>query len=116
MYPIACSAPERPRRSASNDVRPSETRSPRMFKPRVFVLGALACLPLGCITSSMHEGGATKASLETKLSRCPDGLIDDLEDGDSQIVKKEGREGYWFTFTDTYGSTITPKGDFKADT
>jgi endoglucanase len=70
----------------------------------------------GCITSPASEYGATPIAKKEHLNSCPDGLIDDLEDNDSQIAKKEGREGYWFTFTDTYGSTITPRDKFNADT
>jgi endoglucanase len=72
----------------------------------------LAAAAAGCITSSPSNYGATGAARSTKLGRCPEGLVDDLEDGDSQIVKKEGREGYWFTFVDPAGSTIAPKDNF----
>ena len=66
----------------------------------------------GCITSPVWEYGPTADAKQEKLSRCPMGLIDDAEDNDNQVIKSEGREGYWFTFVDTEGSTILPKGDF----
>ena len=69
---------------------------------------------LGCITSPPGTFGITADAKKEKLKQCPGGLIDDLEDGDTQIIKKEGREGYWFTFADTEGSTIKPKGNFEA--
>jgi len=69
---------------------------------------------LGCITSPPGTFGITAEAKKEKLKQCPGGLIDDLEDGDTQIAKKEGREGYWFTFADTEGSTIKPKGNFEA--
>ena len=49
------------------------------------------------------------------LTTCPNGLIDDLEDGNNQIAKLEDREGYWFASADPEGSTIFPKGDFKPE-
>ncbi len=30
-------------------------------------------------------------------------LIDDLEDGDSQVVLNQGRDGYWYTYNDSTG-------------
>ena len=41
------------------------------------------------------------------------GIIDDAEDGDSQVAKVGGRDGYWFTFVDAAGSTVTPRGQFQ---
>lgn len=34
--------------------------------------------------------------------------IDDLEDGDNALLKIGGRSGYWYTYLDALGSTITP--------
>ena len=79
----------------------------------IFVHCLLGAVAAGCITSPASEYGATPIAKKEHLGRCPEGLIDDLEDGDNQVVKKEGREGYWFTFADTFGSTISPKGEFK---
>jgi endoglucanase len=76
------------------------------------VIAALYC---ACITSPPSEFGSTAVAKSETLGICPSGLIDDLEDGDSQIAKKEDREGYWYTSTDPEGSTIFPKGDFKPD-
>jgi len=40
---------------------------------------------------------------------CPaDYSIDDAEDGNNQVTKQKGRNGYWYTFLDKAGSTITP--------
>lgn len=74
---------------------------------------AVALVFTACITSPPTEFGATAVAKKEHLNACPDGLVDDMADGDSQIVKKEGREGYWNTFADTEGSTVNPKGDFK---
>jgi hypothetical protein len=54
------------------------------------------------------------------LAACPsppaagsmtDLLIDDLEDKDNGVAKLGGRSGYWYTYLDAFGSTITPKPD-----
>lgn len=82
--------------------------------PFALIVVTGACVS-ACITSPPSEFGATPIAKKEHLGRCPDGLIDDLEDNDPQIAKKEGREGYWFTFADTKGSTIFPKGEFKAE-
>jgi endoglucanase len=76
---------------------------------------AFACSLSGCITSPPSDFGATAIAKKERLNSCRYGLIDDLEDGDSQIAKLEEREGYWFTSADPEGSTILPKGDFKPD-
>ena len=39
---------------------------------------------------------------------CPaDGVVDDGEDNNNQVLAQKGRGGYWYTFADK-GSTITP--------
>ncbi len=38
-----------------------------------------------------------------------DGLLDDFEDGDTQVSKLADRSGYWFASGDPNGSTIDPK-------
>lgn len=40
-------------------------------------------------------------------------LIDDMEDGDNQVGKHGGRNGYWYTFADTHGTTISPPAHSK---
>lgn len=40
-------------------------------------------------------------------------LIDDCEDGDNQVGKHGGRNGYWYTFADNHGTTITPPAHTK---
>jgi endoglucanase len=42
------------------------------------------------------------------LSKCADGLVDDGEDGDHKVADKGGRGGYWYTYVDKAGSTVTP--------
>ena len=38
----------------------------------------------------------------------PEGLIDDCEDGDNRVLSRGGRGGYWYTFRDKRGTTVTP--------
>jgi hypothetical protein len=54
------------------------------------------------------------------LAACPappaagaltDALIDDLEDGDNGVAKVGSRTGFWYTYADKHGSTITPVPD-----
>ena len=81
-------------------------------RAKYVVIGLIGLLP-GCITSPTYEYGPTAEAKTASLPPCHDGLLDDLEDGDGQIVKSGGRDGYWFTFADTEGSTIDPRGEYK---
>jgi endoglucanase len=67
----------------------------------------------GCITSAPGEYGVSAEVRELKLSDCPNGIIDDAEDENSQITLGGSDAGYWFTFKDEVGSTVEPSGDFK---
>ncbi|MBN2195078.1 MAG: hypothetical protein JW751_19835 [Polyangiaceae bacterium] len=71
------------------------------------------CLCFGCITSPVWEYGATADAKKAELGACSNGAIDDGEDGDNQVIDIAGRDGYWFTFVDEWGSTIQPKSEFK---
>jgi endoglucanase len=43
------------------------------------------------------------------VGRCgPEGLLDDCEDGNNQILKQDTRGGYWYSAVDTEGSTVEP--------
>ncbi len=79
--------------------------------PRVISLAsvALSLGLIGCITSPPWEHGDTPIAKQAQMNPCPDGLLDDLEDGDGQIAKLGERGGYWFTYADKFGSTIEPK-------
>lgn len=70
-------------------------------------LGALvSCIPVGAPMS----GAAAENTADGK--RCPaDGMIDDAEDQNNQIMTRKGRGGYWYTFADKVGSTVTPAAD-----
>lgn len=70
---------------------------------------------------SPAAGAATAgAGGEGPLSVCPSPpsagtiaalLIDDLEDLDNGVARMGGRTGYWYTYLDSFGSTIVPKPD-----
>jgi len=65
------------------------------------------------MTSCIPEGGSamTAASAESTADgkKCPaDGIIDDGEDQNNQVTTKKGRGGYWYTFADKAGTTVTP--------
>lgn len=60
-------------------------------------------------------GGAVLA-----VKTCPgalvpakDGLVDDLEDNNNQVLQVAGRGGYWWAAHDDKGSTIDPSGEVK---
>jgi len=43
----------------------------------------------------------------------PDYVIDECEDNNNQVSTQGGRNGYWYTFVDKQGSTITPPAHTK---
>ncbi|MBN2343674.1 MAG: hypothetical protein JXX29_18955 [Deltaproteobacteria bacterium] len=73
---------------------------------KIAVLGALPLFLSACITSPVWEYGETKAAKEFDLPACEGGLLDDGEDGNTQVIDMNGRDGYWFTFMDAWGSTM----------
>jgi endoglucanase len=79
-----------------------------------FGLLTLGFLSTACITSRTGAYLNADEASATTLSLCPEGQIEDIEDGNDQILQKEGRGGYWFTFFDSEGSKITPKAELFA--
>jgi endoglucanase len=96
------------------------------------VLGALlfGCIgtqkPGACPTDTAAQGNAGPAAEQANApavsQACPkglqpaeDGLIDDFEDGNSQIVVMAGRDGYWWKAHDPQGSTIGPESNDGED-
>jgi hypothetical protein len=72
--------------------------------------GAAGSAPTGTGGASM--GGALAACpVPPAAGSMADVLIDDLEDKDNAVAKVGGRSGFWYTYLDTFGSTITPKPD-----
>lgn len=80
--------------------------------PRRTVAFATVVLGVGCINASKEAmcpagPGAPKACATT-MRDADDGLIEDFEDGDTQVSKIADRSGYWFASHDPNGSTIDP--------
>lgn len=48
------------------------------------------------------------AAMPGGLKECPDGLIDDGEDGNNQNLPVGDRGGYWYTFKDKGTTTVDP--------
>ncbi len=67
----------------------------------------------GARCSKSERQQTQNSPAELALEVCPQGTLDDAEDGDSQIVKQGDRDGYWFTYADKSGSTVQPGADFK---
>lgn len=73
-------------------------------------LSVFAIAAASCIGVSAHRSAAKSGS--TGIKTCPGeivptgeaGLIDDFEDGDGQVAKREGRGGYWWRSNDPDGS------------
>ena len=83
-------------------------------KWRLVPMACLFGLALGgCISSPPWEYGPTAEAKKLHLGPCKNGMLDDAEDGDTQIIKAGGRDGYWYTFADQWGSTVDPKGKFR---
>src|SRR3954471_3008008 len=63
-----------------------------------------ACAPFGVKPPDSRVGA---------LKECgPDGVIEDMEDNNTQISVINDRGGYWYTYVDKEGSTIWPvEGD-----
>jgi len=80
------------------------------------MLAALALLA-GCIGVSQTRRDSTRGAVAasgSRLASCPrgvrvaaDGDLDDFEDGNTQLTKLGGRDGYWWSKKDSFGSTVT---------
>jgi hypothetical protein len=67
--------------------------------------GASAAVPVTDTASAAlsSAGAATCANL----------VLDDLEDGDNRGAPDDARGGYWYSFKDSNGTTLSPEGAFK---
>jgi hypothetical protein len=76
------------------------------MKHRLFVLGTLVVTVATAV--ACHSNAVLKRG-EVSTRPCgPQGLIDNADDGNAEILKSEGRSGKWYTYVDTSGSTIEP--------
>ncbi len=82
--------------------------------------GATTTGTAGTAATGTAGTAATGAGGGGALAACPappaagaiaDLLIDDLEDKDNGVARVGGRTGYWYTYLDAFGSTVTPKPD-----
>jgi endoglucanase len=62
---------------------------------------------LHCIGGAPGAGAASAGPGKGKACG-PDGLVDDGEDGNNQTKQAGGRGGYWYTYVDKAGSSVTP--------
>jgi hypothetical protein len=93
-----------------------------MQKKALFSIVLFAVNTAGCIGVSRSQGAGTEASqpasqfkAHESLKVCKNGvrlaangLIDDFDDGNTQMMTIEGRDGYWWKAKDPNGSTIGP--------
>lgn len=78
------------------------------------VMLGVAALSLGCkpVGGGGPEGGGVKQGGAATAACGAEGMIDDMEDQNNQVIVQDGRSGYWYTFVDEGGSTIQPpKGE-----
>ena len=74
-----------------------------------WVLWGLGCTAIGCIAPSAGAGAGAPTAASNVKSCGPEGVVDDGEDGNNQVNDSGGRAGYWYTFLDKVGSSISPK-------
>jgi len=70
----------------------------------------------GCVKRIDPTSADTKNSPEGKACPASEGVISDAENNSNQINTIKGRGGYWYTFVDTNGSTITPTAGSQGGT
>ncbi|MEI9940065.1 MAG: carbohydrate binding domain-containing protein [Pseudomonadota bacterium] len=64
----------------------------------------------------MPTSDETKNSPEGKACPASEGMISDAENNSNQINTIKGRGGYWYTFVDSNGSSITPTAGSQGGT
>ena len=76
-------------------------------------LAALLLLP-ACIMPGQKPAIGNNA---VALDSCgDDGLIENGEDGNNQVLVRDGRNGYWYTYVDEAGSTVVPEAGSRGGT
>jgi endoglucanase len=77
-------------------------------------LAAAACGGAGAATGGAASTASPSGPPAPGPTTVPDKdctgdyVIDDAEDNNNQVLLQKGRNGYWYTFLDKAGSTITP--------
>jgi endoglucanase len=67
---------------------------------------AAICDGTQCAPREQSQAYAPKPS--TLTVPCGECVIDDLVDANNQVIVDDGRDGYWYTFVDKVGTTISP--------
>lgn len=78
-------------------------------------ISALA-IGVGCHKRIVITSEETKNSPEAKACPPSEGMISDSEANSNQVNKIKDRGGYWYTFVDPNGSTITPTAGAQGGT
>lgn len=72
-----------------------------------------AATPASASQASVAVDPTTKGNVGATMKACPEGKIDDMEDGDNKLPSTKGRGGYWYTFADKTGTTVSPGDKFS---
>lgn len=91
----------------------------RIISTDVLVIGLAICalaVGVGCRKKIDVNSADVKNSPEAKACPATEGMISDGESNSNQIGTIKGRGGYWYTFVDNNGSTITPTAGSQGGT
>jgi endoglucanase len=83
---------------------------------RVAEAGAVVATAIASMAAQDAEQGPTddyRSAPPTSAVPCSECVIDDAADTNDQIAVQDGRSGYWYTFVDSVGSTISPPAGHK---
>ena len=84
---------------ATTDCIGAGWESPGALTPRSSVVAA---------QSTASAPAAKGPDFTKEMKPCENGVIDDLEDNDNKVEPLENRSGYWFTYVDALGTTLSP--------
>jgi endoglucanase len=86
-------------------------KTPRFAVAFLLLSGCAGQPPCPCMDPSGATGGPGKpaelAGCDGKAVPAQDGLVEDFEDENTQIVKLDGRDGYWWKNADKEGAAFT---------
>ena len=60
------------------------------------------CLAWSVVVGCAGVGGSAKSD-SSEFGECQSGLIDDFEDGNHQLLERDGRGGFWYLEADEEG-------------
>ena len=77
--------------------------------PLALILALTNCIPRPPGGGGAGEAAGPNPEDTAEGKACgADGVVDDGEDNNNQVLAQKGRGGYWYTFADKAGTTITP--------